>query len=280
MAWRYGDVDRVARLVPNALHMTLEKALDEAPELAGAYEVDPEGPRARRYCAAARGCRPAREHARGRRRDLARAAGGHRAAATPDTWRRVLDPYDAVRDGAGGRDRPAEDGLPGAGEPDDPAAAPSTTSSARTASSSTSHRCRTATRRRSRCSSSGDTFGVFQLESPGMRRAIQELRPDERRRADGAGRALPPRPDAAHRRLLPRRSTIRPWCKYPHPDLAEILDETNGVIVLPGPGAASSCRSSPGYSLKDADAIRKAMSKKIAGADAGGGREVHRGIGG
>src|SRR5581483_2765631 len=38
----YGDVDRVARLVPNALHMTLEKALEEAPELASAYEADPQ----------------------------------------------------------------------------------------------------------------------------------------------------------------------------------------------------------------------------------------------
>src|SRR5690606_31444549 len=33
----YADVDRVARLIPNALHMTLERALNETPELRTIY---------------------------------------------------------------------------------------------------------------------------------------------------------------------------------------------------------------------------------------------------
>jgi len=36
----YGDVDRIAKLVPATIGMTLEKALQEAPELAKAYEND------------------------------------------------------------------------------------------------------------------------------------------------------------------------------------------------------------------------------------------------
>ena len=36
----YADTDRVARLIPNALHMTLERALNENAELRMAYETD------------------------------------------------------------------------------------------------------------------------------------------------------------------------------------------------------------------------------------------------
>ena len=39
-ACRYADTDRVARLVPNALHMTIERALEENPELRSLYEMD------------------------------------------------------------------------------------------------------------------------------------------------------------------------------------------------------------------------------------------------
>ena len=36
----YADVDRVARVVPNALQMTLDRALEESPDLALLYETD------------------------------------------------------------------------------------------------------------------------------------------------------------------------------------------------------------------------------------------------
>jgi DNA polymerase-3 subunit alpha len=48
----------------------------------------------------------------------------------------------------------------------------------------------------------GDTFGVFQLESPGMRRSIQELRPDSVAELMALV-ALYRRADATHRRVLP-----------------------------------------------------------------------------
>ena len=77
----------------------------------------------------------------------------------------------------------------------------------------------------------GETFGVFQLESAGMRRDVQELKPDIDRRPRGDGRALPPGPDAAHPAPTAAPSTAASAVSYPHPDLAEILDETYGVIV-------------------------------------------------
>ena len=41
LAIPYADVDRIAKLVPNELKMTIEKALEVSPELKSAYETDP-----------------------------------------------------------------------------------------------------------------------------------------------------------------------------------------------------------------------------------------------
>ena len=53
---------------------------------------------------------------------------------------------------------------------------------------------------------SGETTGVFQLESAGMRRYIRELRPTHRLRPGGHGRALPPGPDGQHPGLHPAQA--------------------------------------------------------------------------
>ena len=90
----------------------------------------------------------------------------------------------------------------------------------------------------------GDTFGVFQLESPGMRRAIQELRPDSIAELMALVALYRPGP-MQHIGAYCRAKHDRSLVKYPHPDLAEILDETYGVIIVPGPGAVRRCRSSP-----------------------------------
>ena len=125
----YAEVDRVARLVPNALHMTIERALSESAEMRSAYEIDDQVRTPCRHGAEAGGHRPPRQHPRRRRRHLRRAAG--RAPAAPATKsrrprrrcherRRERHPDDAVRHGAGRRDRPPEDGLPRPGQPDHP----------------------------------------------------------------------------------------------------------------------------------------------------------------
>ena len=80
----------------------------------------------------------------------------------------------------------------------------------------------------------GETFGVFQLESAGMRRYVQDLRSRTEHQADLCGPrcVVPARSDAAHSALHPRgQARTRSRSSYPHDDLAEILDETYGVIV-------------------------------------------------
>ena len=51
--------------------------------------------------------------------------------------------------------------------------------------------------------------------------------------------------------------------RYPHPDLADILDETYGVIVYQDQ-VLLIAQKFAGYTLGEADVMRKAMGKKIA----------------
>ncbi len=108
---------------------------------------------------------------------------------------------------------------------------------------------------------SGETTGLFQLESPGMRRYIKDLQPSTL--SDLAAMIALYRPgpmehigtfiDAKHGRVPP---------KYPHTVLQEILEETYGVIVYQDQ-VLLVLRAFAGYSLGTADIVRKAMGKKI-----------------
>ncbi len=110
--------------------------------------------------------------------------------------------------------------------------------------------------------STGDTFGVFQLESPGMRRYVQELRPT--RMSDLAAMVALFRPGPMeHIPRFIRSKHGDEAITYPHPDLAEILDDTYGVIVYQDQ-VLQIARKFAGYSLGQADIMRKAMGKKIA----------------
>ncbi|MDZ7728854.1 MAG: DNA polymerase III subunit alpha [Dehalococcoidia bacterium] len=108
----------------------------------------------------------------------------------------------------------------------------------------------------------GETFGVFQLESAGMRRYIQELQPTNI--ADlcamvalyrpGPMQHIPRYIDGKHGRVE---------ITYPHQGIADILDETYGVIVYQDQ-VLLIARKFAGYSLGQADIMRKAMGKKKA----------------
>jgi DNA polymerase-3 subunit alpha len=108
----------------------------------------------------------------------------------------------------------------------------------------------------------GETFGVFQLESAGMRRFIQDLQPTNI--ADlcalvalyrpGPMQHIPRYIEAKHGRIA---------ITHPHPDLKNILDETYGVIVYQDQ-VLLIARQFAGYSLGQADVMRKAMGKKKA----------------
>ena len=108
----------------------------------------------------------------------------------------------------------------------------------------------------------GETFGVFQLESGGMRRVVEEMKPNSIR--DLAALLALYRPGPMEH--IPRYIAVkhgREQAVYPHPDLAEVLDETHGVIVYQDQ-VLQIARKFGGYTLGQADVMRKAMGKKIA----------------
>ncbi|MEQ7872834.1 DNA polymerase III subunit alpha [Sphingomonas sp. ASV193] len=107
----------------------------------------------------------------------------------------------------------------------------------------------------------GDTVGVFQLESEGMRRTLAQVRPT----AFGDIIALVAlyRPGPMDNiPLFGDRKNGRQAIAYPHPLLEEILAETYGVIVYQEQ-VMQAAQVLAGYSLGDADLLRRAMGKKI-----------------
>ena len=108
----------------------------------------------------------------------------------------------------------------------------------------------------------GDTFGVFQLESGGMRRVVAELKPTSIRDLAALLALYRPGPMEHIPRFIESRHG-RVAVSYPHDDLGEILDDTYGVIVYQDQ-VLHIARKFAGYTLGQADVMRKAMGKKIA----------------
>jgi DNA polymerase III subunit alpha len=109
----------------------------------------------------------------------------------------------------------------------------------------------------------GDTTGVFQLESPGMRQLIHLLLPD--RFEDLMALVALYRPGllsmGQHSEYAERKHGRKP-VTYPHPDLQEVLQNTYGIIVYQEQVMQIANRMA-GYSMGEADGLRKAMGKKI-----------------
>jgi len=110
--------------------------------------------------------------------------------------------------------------------------------------------------------SRGETAGVFQMEGTGMTRHIKELKPSSLRDVAAMIALYRPGPmehigtfiDAKFGRTQP---------DYPHPALKDILEETYGVIVYQDQ-VLHITRTFAGYTLGEADIVRKAMGKKNA----------------
>jgi DNA polymerase III subunit alpha len=110
--------------------------------------------------------------------------------------------------------------------------------------------------------SSGETTGVFQLESAGMRRYIKELRPSCFSDISAMVALYRPGPMEHIPTFIKSKKGEIP-ITYPHPALEKILEETYGVIVYQDQ-VLFIVREFAGYSLGQADIFRKAMGKKIA----------------
>jgi DNA polymerase-3 subunit alpha len=256
----YSDVDRVARLVPNVLNVTIDRALETTPELASVYEMDEQ---VRRLVDTAR-----------RLEGIARHASTH-AAGVVISREPLVEHVPLQRPTRGddssipmtqfAMEQVAEIGLlkmdflglvnltilgraveiirESRGEDIDihslPDGDPQTFEML----------------------SKGETFGVFQLESAGMRRHIQELKPT--RVAGLAAMVALYRPGPMQH--IPAYCRARHGLeeiRYPHADLAEILDETYGVITYQDQ-VLLIAQKFAGYTLGEADVMRKAMGKKI-----------------
>ncbi len=109
--------------------------------------------------------------------------------------------------------------------------------------------------------SSGETTGIFQLEGGGMRRNIRELKPTAFSDIAAMVALYRPGPMEQIPRFI-RAKHGEEEVSYPHPVLKEILEETYGVIVYQEQ-VLFIVQAFAGYSLGQADIFRKAMGKKI-----------------
>jgi DNA polymerase-3 subunit alpha len=108
-----------------------------------------------------------------------------------------------------------------------------------------------------------DTTGVFQMESPGMRSLIKVLAPDRFEDLMALVALYRPGPLNAgmHTEYAERKHGRRP-VTYPHDDLKDILESTYGVMVYQEQVMQIAVQMS-GYTMSEADNLRKAMGKKI-----------------
>jgi len=106
----------------------------------------------------------------------------------------------------------------------------------------------------------GECVGVFQLESPQMRRYIQELKPTSVRDVAAMVALYRPGP-MAHIPRFVRCKHGQERIEYPHEKLRELLDETYGVIVYQDQ-VMQIAQIISGYTLGQADLLRRAMGKK------------------
>ncbi|MFC4355920.1 DNA polymerase III subunit alpha [Chryseomicrobium palamuruense] len=107
---------------------------------------------------------------------------------------------------------------------------------------------------------SGDTLGIFQFESPGMRNALQVVEPQTFREVVAVNALFRPGPMAFIPTFAARKKG-REQTEYPHPSLEPILKETYGIIVYQEQ-IMQIARSVGNYSYAEADLLRRAISKK------------------
>ncbi|NKF23192.1 DNA polymerase III subunit alpha [Solimonas marina] len=109
---------------------------------------------------------------------------------------------------------------------------------------------------------SGKTTAVFQMESPGMQRASQDLRPDTFEDIIALVSLYRPGPMDLIPEYCARKRGDAPVV-YLHPEMEGVLHPTYGIFVYQEQVMQMSQRLA-GYTLGGADLLRRAMGKKIA----------------
>ena len=108
----------------------------------------------------------------------------------------------------------------------------------------------------------GETTNIFQLEGAGMRNYIKQLKPTSVDDLAAMVALYRPGPMAHIPKFIEGKAGTKP-IEYIHPALEPILSDTYGVIVYQEQ-VLGIVRAVAGYSLGQADILRKAMGKKIA----------------
>ncbi|MGN0630464.1 MAG: DNA polymerase III subunit alpha [Ruminococcus sp.] len=111
-----------------------------------------------------------------------------------------------------------------------------------------------------RMMSKGDSTGVFQFESAGMRRVLMQLGPKNIEDLTAVLSLYRPGPRDSIPKYI-ENSRHPEKITYAHPLLEPILNVTNGCIVYQEQ-VMEICRSLAGYSYGRADLVRRAMAKK------------------
>ncbi|UCD93698.1 MAG: DNA polymerase III subunit alpha, partial [Candidatus Zixiibacteriota bacterium] len=112
--------------------------------------------------------------------------------------------------------------------------------------------------------SRGDTVGIFQFESSGMRDYLRKLKPENLTDLTVMNALYRPGPlDSGMIDTYIDRKNGRQVVSFEHPKLEKILKDTYGVIVFQEQ-VLQIANSLAGYTMGKADILRKAMGKKVA----------------
>jgi len=107
----------------------------------------------------------------------------------------------------------------------------------------------------------GDSFGVFQVESSGMKGMLKQIRPDNIEDIIALVSLYRPGPMDSIPTYIKRKHGLEPVI-YPHPKLEPILKDTYGIIIYQEQ-VMNIAKILAGYTLGGADLLRRAMGKKI-----------------
>ncbi|MFH1461305.1 MAG: DNA polymerase III subunit alpha [Patescibacteria group bacterium] len=107
----------------------------------------------------------------------------------------------------------------------------------------------------------GNTTGVFQLESQGFKKHLKELKPTQFEDIIAMVALYRPGPIEFIPEFIARKHGLRE-IKYLHPKLKPILEDTYGICVYQEQ-LMQIARDLAGFTLPEADVLRKAVGKKI-----------------
>ncbi len=260
LGFPYGEVDRIAKMIPLAVDMTLDRALKQSPELAELATSDERVDRLIRISRTLEGlARHCSTHAAGvviapsALTNYVPLFSGTRNEVTTQYDMKIVEEIGLLKmDFLGLRTLTVIDDAARMVRQDHPAQDPDM--------NSISLDDRTVYE----LFAKAETVGIFQFESPGMRDYLRKLQPGNFTDLTVMNALYRPGPlDSGMIDEYIQRKKGAAHIKYLHPKLEKILGSTYGVIVFQEQ-VLKIANALAGYSMGKADLLRKAMGKKDA----------------